>query len=91
MKITKHMLDVLIDRINTKAGAPLTPYTRTPEGNIVANIGNYHLDCAYGGYQLCVMQNNGGGIHNITSGYDTKKDMYYQLQAFLAGMEAVKQ
>ena len=63
------------------------PYTKT-DGKYKANIGNYHLDGAYGGYKLAQMVNEGGGIRDILRcGYTTKKDLYQLMNAYLNGVE----
>lgn len=91
MRITEKMLNILIERINKTAGTPLT-YMREVNGKRLINIGHYHLDSAYGGYKLVQTDNDGGGIHVITeSGYTTKKNLYYELRAFLRGLEAKKE
>ena len=81
MRVTKAMLDTKVDAINEKLGfeADKVQYN---------TIGAYTLSGAYGGWQLQKIVTDGGGVRSITSGYDTKKDLYYQLVAFLNGMEA---
>lgn len=84
-RITQKDLEALVSRINTAANTPHESYTRGKKG---ANVGCYHLNYAYGGVRLVQMANDGGGIRTIsTGGYGTKRDLYHQLQAFLAGME----
>jgi hypothetical protein len=46
-RITQQNLEALVNRINNKTDQPATPWTQTKTG-IKANIGNYHLDYAYG-------------------------------------------
>ncbi len=83
-------LEHLVTRINVAAGTPTEQYTRTDDGRCKANPGNYHLSSAYGGHQLCQMVNDGGGARNITSGYVSKRELYYQMRAFLEGMLSIK-
>ena len=88
--ITTKNLQAVIDRINTTTGSPVEQYTRV-NGKPVANIGNYHLSSAYGGYALYRMVNASGGITDISdSGYMTKRALYNILHAYLAGYEAAK-
>lgn len=47
-RITEKQLQCVVDRINAMTGNPMTPWTRTEKG-AKGNIGNYHLDFAYGG------------------------------------------
>ena len=56
-RITEKHLEKLIDRINIVTKNPTTPWTKFKNGNIKSNIGNYHLDGAYGGVALHQMIN----------------------------------
>ena len=88
-RITQKDLEYLVKRINEATNSPETSYQTTSKG-YKANIGNYHLDYAYGGVRLSQMMNEGGGIHVISSGgFGTKRELYNWMQAFLSGM-AVK-
>jgi len=92
-RITEKQLEVVVDRINQVTGNPAKSWVQVTEssGRVrnVAQIGNYHLDWAYGGVMLCQMMNAGGGIVTIT-GRGTKRECYDQMQAFLRGIEATK-
>ncbi len=98
-RITMKDLESVVARINRMAGFPDGEITRTPvhtqtdEGvkvtsNFRWNVGAYTLSGAYGGWQLQKIVNDGGGIHAITDGYQSKRDVYKMAQAFLAGMES---
>jgi hypothetical protein len=88
--ITLKNLQAVVDRINTTTGSPVEQYTKV-NGKLVANIDNYHLSSAYGGYALYRMVNASGGIRDISdSGYMTKRALYNILHAYLAGYEAGK-
>lgn len=99
-RITQKDLEYLVKRINEVTDSPTEPYTRNEkeddrEGRInvgfTANIGNYHLDYAYGGVKLVRMVNDGGGIEEISrDGFGTKRQLYSWLQAFLAGLNHVE-
>ena len=85
--ITTKNLQAVVDRINTTTGSPVEQYSKD-DG---ANIGNYHLSSAYGGYALYRMVNASGGIRDISdSGYMTKRALYDLMHAYLAGYEAGK-
>jgi len=92
-RITEKQLEIVVGRINRVTGNPLDSWVQVTEssGKVrnVAQIGNYHLDWAYGGVMLVQMDNAVGGIHTIT-GRCTKRECYYQMQAFLRGIEATK-
>ena len=87
-RITERDLDLAIARLNKATGQPLTSYTRDENGKFTGNIGNYHLDSAYGGYKLVQIVNQGGGIRVISNGgYTTKRDLYNQIHTALALLE----
>ena len=86
-RITINDLQKLVDRINKIKGTPSKPWEDNKDGKYVANIGNYHLDGAYGGYALHQMMNNGGGIKDIFCGHMTKREIYNRMQAFISGCE----
>ena len=87
MKVTKDNLEHEINRVNLATGSPLATWTKTVAGNYTANVGNYHLSGAYGGWQLQRICTEGGGVSvPFGGGYVSKAAMYAQLQAFLAGV-----
>ncbi len=91
-RITQKDLEYQVKRINEKTNSPETPYTRNGkkgkrEAGFTANIGNYHLDYAYGGVKLVRMVSDGGGITMVSrSGFGTKRELYNWMSAFLAGI-----
>lgn len=90
--ITKADLQATVDRINRITGSPLEPYTRQtmPTGRVFhsANIGNYHLSGAYGGYALHRMDTDGGGITDVLRvGHVSKRELYNLMHAFIRGLE----
>lgn len=89
MRITEKGLQATCDRINRIMDKPRDPYART-EGNLVANIGCYHLDHAYGRVALYQMASEGGGVRDIFGGHMPKRDLYERMQAFIKGIEEVK-
>jgi len=89
MRITKKDLDCVVNRINSITSSPATSYTKDNNGNFNANIGNYHLSGAYGGYALHRMFNEGGGIEDVFQiGYAPKKELFGLMQAFINGLGA---
>ncbi len=90
-RITNRDLDRLVNFINKATGSPMTPYgpRETPTEHLTANIGNYHIDSAYGGVKLVRMDNDGGSISTVsTNGYGTKRELHSWMIAFLAGLGA---
>jgi len=86
-RITDKQLEAVVTRINKMTNQPETPW-RQENGKNIANIGNYHLDFAYGGVKLVQMVSDGGGERDVlTMGFCTKRELYYAMFAFIAGME----
>lgn len=87
-RITQKDLEYLVKRINEVTDSPLTSWSKTGIGKFNANIGNYHLDYAYGGVKLVRMVNPGGGITEISrDGFGTKRELFNWMRAFLAGLD----
>lgn len=87
-RITDKDLQAVVDRINRTLKQPMKPYEQI-DGKLVEQIGNYHLDSAYGGVKLSRMASEGGGIEDVLScGFTTKRELYELMHAFLRGYEA---
>lgn len=87
-RITIKDLRAVCDRLNRVTGSPLTPYTRTDTA-FTANIGNFHISQAYGGYCLHRMHNSGGGVSTpLSGGHGPARDLYNEMHAYLRGFEA---
>lgn len=81
-RITQKDLEQLCLEINKTTNQPLKPVDK-----MQWQIGNYHLDYAYGGVKLVQVMNENGGIRTIsTDGYDTKRKLYNWMEAFLYGL-----
>ncbi len=82
--VTLTQLEAICTRINRLTDSPLSPYS---EGK--SNIGNYHLDGAYGGYALHRMDNESGGVTDVLQcGHTTKRDLAERMWAWIRGYEA---
>lgn len=93
-RVTEKDLQAVVDRINRMMHTPLTPYVKRDCANgkggvhLVAQIGNYHLDHAYGGVQLVQMVNDGGGVRDVLySGHVPKRELQTAMFAFIRGIE----
>ncbi len=81
-------LESIVERINRITDSPLTSYVKSKDGKYTAQIGNYHLDGAYGGYALHRMHNEGGGIEDVLRvGHVSKPELQRLLFAFINGLE----
>lgn len=88
MRITKKDLEARIKYLNRLTKSPETHMTIKESGERVINIGHYHLDCAYGGYELVQIVNNGGGVRApLNTGHVTARELYNCLNAYIAGIE----
>jgi len=85
-RITKKNLQARIETINSILNRPATPYTQV-DGKLVANLGNFSLSQAYGGYCVHLMVNDGGGVSTpIWYGHIPARDAYERISAFIAGL-----
>lgn len=90
-RITLKDLEARISHLNHITGSPATPYTRHENGVTKANIGNYYLAAAYGGYQLEKIESEGGGCsHVFGCGFTTKAELYGLIGALIRGFELTK-
>ena len=89
-RITIKHLRALAARLNTVTGSPAEyakPYVQGVP--FCANIGNYHIDQAYGGFMLARVSNTGGAIScPLTHGHIPARELYERMHAFLAGYDA---
>ena len=82
-------LQAIVDRINRATGCPLESGGCDADGRYRANIGNYHLDQAYGGVALYRMVNEDGGCSDVLRiGHVSKRELESAMHAFIAGLEA---
>lgn len=73
--------------LNKITNSPQTCYTKI-DGKLSANIGHYHLDQAYGGCALHRMDNESGGVDDISRiGYASRKELYNWINAYISGIQ----
>ena len=86
MRITKKHLEAKVQTINNLLDRPKTPYTRV-DGKLKANIGNFSLSMAYGGYSVHEMTNEQGGVSTIINiGHIPARELALLLDGFVAGI-----
>lgn len=89
-RITEKQIQTRIDYLNRITGSPATPWTRG-EDRHKANIGNYHLSGAYGGVCVNRMHNEFGGVTCPLGSYHRpKRELFDELNAFIAGIESAQ-
>lgn len=90
-RVTEKQLQSLVDYINTITNSPKESYSKGEDGHYHANIGNYHIDGAYGGVTLHQIVTDGGGVTTpLGGGYFTKRELYQKLYAFIRGIDIGK-
>lgn len=86
MRITLSLIEAQITRLNELTNSPKEPWTRI-ENKSKANIGNYHLDSAYGGYELHRMINESGGIQDVLfTGHISKREISSVIDVYIRGV-----
>jgi len=88
-RISLKQLNAAIDHLNNIAGTPTEPYTKGEDGKYKPNANCYHLDGAYGGWQLAQMSGKDGCTgsgHPLNTGYVSKRDCFHSIHHFISGM-----
>lgn len=92
-RITIKDLERACDRLNELTGMATDPWHVVFDNNGVrigmeANIGNYHISQAYGGYCLVRMNNAHGGVTMpLCSGHIKARELDNKLRALIVGIE----
>ena len=85
-RITRAHLDAKADTLNRIRNSSVES-SRMVDGKYVANVGNYHISCAYGGYCLHRMVNEGGGTRDVFScGHVPARELAGLMSAYMAGL-----
>jgi hypothetical protein len=88
-RITYKHLQAAAERLNEATGSPLQGWGKDEHGNNRANVGNFHISCAYGGYALHRMHNESGGVQSFGGGHSPARDVYERIHAMLDGIRLV--
>jgi hypothetical protein len=89
-RITDRHLQAAVDRLNRITKSPMTTWTEHLGLPYTANAGNYHIDNAYGGVQLCRVCEGGGTNNVLGCGFITKRNLYELIHAYIKGWELIK-
>ena len=89
MRTTKQSLNILVKHLNEITDSPLETYVENPEtGKLDAQVGNWHLDWAYGGVRLDRISDASGAVScPINTGYVSKPELAKILRAFIEGIQ----
>ena len=90
-RITIKDLEYTVDILNVITNSPTEPWTKGKDGKLRANVGNYHLSGAYGGWKLERMDNESGGVSDVLhTGYVSKRELHNAIKSFQCGIVAAK-
>jgi hypothetical protein len=85
-RINRAHLEAKAATINRMTNSPLES-SRMVDGKYRANVGNYHISGAYGGYCLHRMSNEAGGCSDVFNcGHITAKNLAALMSAYTAGL-----
>jgi hypothetical protein len=90
-RITRKQLDAAVEMLNRMTDSPIEPYRKEGE-QWRANVGNFHISGAYGGFSLHRMCNEGGGIRDIFyCGHIPARQLFDLIHAFRRGIELARE
>jgi hypothetical protein len=85
-RITRAFIDAKADTINRMTNSPVES-SRMVDGKWTANVGNYHISCAYGGYSLHRMVTEGGGARDVFDcGHIPARQLAALMSAYTTGL-----
>ncbi len=85
-RITRSFLEAKANTINSMTKSPAEP-SRMVDGKYCANVGNYHISGAYGGYCLHRMCNEAGGVSDVFDcGHIPARELAGLMSAYTAGL-----
>lgn len=84
-RITIKQLEKRVEYLNILTNNSPTPW-RVIDGKMVANIGTYVLNGAYGGYQVSRLATLGGGQSDVIHGFHSKRTCWWYLNAYIDGI-----
>lgn len=87
-RVTRAQLEAAANLVNRMTGNAEHPYTRNAEGKLVANIGNFHISGAYGGFSLQQMVSDGGASRDVLHcGHISARELLERIHAYRYGIE----
>jgi hypothetical protein len=85
-RITRSFLDAKARTLNGMTNSPVEP-SRMVDGKYCANVGNYHISGANGGYCLHRMATEGGGVRDVFDcGHVSARELAGLMSAYMAGL-----
>lgn len=92
IRVTKPMLNALVDSLNALMGAPMAPTRRNLETGIIEHCkGCFYLYSAHGGTTLMQVHDEDGQIvAPLNCGFVSMNDLYLLINVYIAGVKAGK-
>jgi hypothetical protein len=85
-RITRAHLEAKARTLNGMTKSPVES-SRTVDGKWTANVGNYHISRAYGGYCLHRMATEGGGVSDVFDcSHIPARQLAALMSAYMAGL-----
>jgi hypothetical protein len=85
-RTTRAHLDAKAATLNSMTKSPVEP-SRMVDGKWTANVGNYHISGANGGYCLHRMATEGGGVSDVFDcGHISARELAGLMSAYMAGL-----
>ena len=85
-RITRAHLDAKARTLNGMTNSRVES-SRMVVGKWTANVGNYHISCAYGGYSLHRMVTEGGGARDVFDcGHIPARQLAALMSAYTTGL-----
>lgn len=92
MRINRKQLEQAAAHLNMLTNSPLETYTRTAEGKLIANVGNFYISGAYGGFSLeRVCNESGGASCPLHTGHIKAAELLKLINTFYAGIKFARQ
>lgn len=89
-RITIKHLRAVCEVLNDITNSPTEPWTRK-DGRNIANIGNFHVSQAYGGFCIHRMCNSGGAVTTpISYGHGPARELFNLAHSYIRGIQEGK-
>lgn len=86
-RLTRKQLEQSVQTLNEITNSPLEAYSKVGD-KWVANIGNFHISGAYGGFSLHQMVNDGGGVRDVFyCGHVPARELFDRIHAYRRGIQ----
>lgn len=89
-RVTIKTLEAIADRLNVQTGSPAKAWDKNEDGQHKAQIGNFYISQAYGGYSLHRMVTDGGGVSDVFScGHIPARQLADRMYAYMKALSDV--